>query len=110
MEGSEFYADKDQFVHEADEAIARAQPEQPQQPQDGAPTPWHEAHAQLAVVTAQRDAFAKWIEANGRYATDWACSQCNPYSPDIVQGFACTFHEALAIARAQPQQPQDGAP
>ncbi len=34
MEGSEFYADKDQFVHEADEAIARAQP---QQPQDGAP-------------------------------------------------------------------------
>ena len=37
IESSDFYDDKDRFVYDADEAIARAQPEQPQQPQDGAP-------------------------------------------------------------------------
>jgi hypothetical protein len=61
--------------------------------------------AQLAAANAQRDELAKWIATNGRYATDWTCRECNPHSPDIVEGFACTYHTAIAIARAQSGQP-----
>ena len=54
--------------------------------------------AETAALRQQVEKFAKWITQCGVSRPDYACAMCRPRSEMLIEGFVCTYHEAVALA------------